>query len=182
MFAWNGWYHVNGNTYGTWLRGDPRGWRARKHREHCEGDYKNPPSRGMYDDLLKLSRQRLECNPVLLDWNAIVVAGQSLVEKLIDKSVEVIAFSLDKRHYHILARYPSTDVRWWVGLAKKHAFHELNALGRKGPLWAKRNRVLPLRDRRHQENTFEYILDHAYRGAWVWHWRVGTPWRKSINK
>ena len=27
MPAWNGWYHVTGNTYGTWLPGDPRGWR-----------------------------------------------------------------------------------------------------------------------------------------------------------
>ena len=29
---WNDWYHCNGNTYGTWLRGDPRGFRERRHR------------------------------------------------------------------------------------------------------------------------------------------------------
>ena len=22
---WNDWYHITCNTYGTWLRGDPRG-------------------------------------------------------------------------------------------------------------------------------------------------------------
>ena len=34
--AWNGWYHVTGGTYGTWLRGDGRGWRDRKHRTHVD--------------------------------------------------------------------------------------------------------------------------------------------------
>ena len=43
MTAWNNWYHVNGNTYGTWLPGDPRGWRERGHKKHVAGDYKNPP-------------------------------------------------------------------------------------------------------------------------------------------
>src|SRR3954468_9029001 len=40
---WNNWYHCMGNTYGTWLPGDPRGFRTRLHREHVEGDYRNPP-------------------------------------------------------------------------------------------------------------------------------------------
>lgn len=44
--AWNAWYHVLTNTYGTWLRGDRRGWRERHHRKHVEGDYKNPPKPG----------------------------------------------------------------------------------------------------------------------------------------
>ena len=44
--AWNGWYHVTANTYGTWLRGDPRGWRERHHRKHVEGDYQTRPVPG----------------------------------------------------------------------------------------------------------------------------------------
>jgi hypothetical protein len=35
--AWNDWYHVVSHVYGSWLRGDPRGWRAVDHREHVEG-------------------------------------------------------------------------------------------------------------------------------------------------
>ena len=38
MKAWRGWYHVTGGTYGSWLPGDPRGWRARGRREHVDGD------------------------------------------------------------------------------------------------------------------------------------------------
>ena len=40
---WQSWYHCNGTFKGNWLRGDERGWRSRNHREHVEGDYKNPP-------------------------------------------------------------------------------------------------------------------------------------------
>ncbi|HEX3314753.1 MAG TPA: hypothetical protein VHR72_07680 [Gemmataceae bacterium] len=30
------------STYGSWLPGNPRGFRSRKHRIHSSGDYKNP--------------------------------------------------------------------------------------------------------------------------------------------
>jgi hypothetical protein len=45
MSAWRDWYHVTGSTYGAWLPGDPRGFRTRHHRQHVEGDYKDPPPR-----------------------------------------------------------------------------------------------------------------------------------------
>jgi hypothetical protein len=35
---WHDWYHCVANTYGTWLPGDPRGWRSCHHRERVEGD------------------------------------------------------------------------------------------------------------------------------------------------
>ena len=38
-FPWNDWYHVMCHTYGTWLPGDPKGFRTRHHREQVEGDY-----------------------------------------------------------------------------------------------------------------------------------------------
>ena len=41
--AWNNWYHCVGSTYGSWLRGDPRGFSTFRHREHVEGDYRSPP-------------------------------------------------------------------------------------------------------------------------------------------
>src|SRR2546430_1609317 len=49
MRAWNGGYHCTGSTYGTWLRGDPRGWRSSKHHVHVDGDYKKrPPTGGIW--------------------------------------------------------------------------------------------------------------------------------------
>ena len=37
------WWHVTLSTYGSWLPGDQRGFRSRKHKIHSSGDYKNPP-------------------------------------------------------------------------------------------------------------------------------------------
>jgi hypothetical protein len=38
MLAWNAWYHVTVNTYGTWLPGDPRGWHTRHRRAQPGAD------------------------------------------------------------------------------------------------------------------------------------------------
>jgi len=48
LAPWRDWYHCVVTTYGAWLRGDPRGWRSRHHREHIQGDYRRPPSSGTY--------------------------------------------------------------------------------------------------------------------------------------
>jgi hypothetical protein len=50
IVPWNDWYHCMGNTFGTWLPGSPKGFRTRHHREHVQGDYKNPPPNGIYEE------------------------------------------------------------------------------------------------------------------------------------
>src|SRR5258707_1081254 len=63
---WNDWYHIMCHTYGTWLPGDPKGCRTRHHREHVEGDYKNPPPKGKYDGLWARSKRLMKRDPVYL--------------------------------------------------------------------------------------------------------------------
>jgi len=46
---WNRWLHCILGTYGSWLPGEPRGFRTRHHREHVEGNYRNPPPPGLYE-------------------------------------------------------------------------------------------------------------------------------------
>src|SRR6185295_14249726 len=96
--AWNDWYHVNGNTYGTWVRGDGRGWRARHHREHVDGDYKNPPPRGKYERLRAHSERLMERagrEVVRLSSKAQALACEVMVESLLVHGVELIALSVD---------------------------------------------------------------------------------------
>ena len=182
MSAWNGWYHVNGNTYGTWLRGDARGWRTRHHREHVEGDYKNPPASGTFEETLERSKRLMSKPPVRLSAPQRAVAGRAMVEKLAELGIEVIAASVDAVHFHVLARFRDGEVRPRVARAKKHASHELTKVGLPGQVWAKRSRALPITDRAHQVNTFGYILEHAEKGAWVWSFRQGLYWRKEDGK
>ena len=119
MDAWNGWYHVNGNTYGTWLPGDPRGWRTKRHKRHVEDDYKKPPPQGSGDALHEHARALLKQPPVHLSPAERELAGQSLGEMLVHQKIEVIALSLDAVHFHLLARFRDKQVRPRVARAKK---------------------------------------------------------------
>jgi hypothetical protein len=123
MGAPHTWFHLTTHTYGAWLYGDPRGFRTRRHREHVEGDYKNPPPPGKYADKSERSKESLKQNPVRLTPEMRAVVGAALRERLVGLGAEVIAVSMSATHAHILAKVPdSKEVqRQWMGLAKKHA-------------------------------------------------------------
>lgn len=166
------WFHCTTHTYGAWLSGDPRGFRTRHHREHVEGDYKNRPPAGKYDSQLVRSRQLLKQPAVVLPVEFRAAVGGAVVERLIQCGAQVLALSCSGQHVHLLAKMPGGEVpRQWVGRAKMHATFILRRLGWAGELWAVRSKIIPVRDRRHQLNVFNYVLDHATEGAWVWDFR-----------
>jgi hypothetical protein len=173
---WRGWFHVNGNTYGTWLPGDPRGWRSRDHREHVEGDYRRPPPPGAYSGLYAHAQRSMRQAAVRLTPEQSKLAGQAMIERLVSLHSKPIAFSLDRMHFHLLARFSGLDVRDTMALAKKHAWFVLRERALAGTLWARGCRSLPVEDREHQVNVFRYIEAHAARGAWVWTCREGLYW------
>jgi len=169
--AWNDWYHVTVHVYGSWLRGDPRGWRARHHRELCEGDYKHRPPQGKYDALYELSKALMKRDPVRIATALRQFIANAVAARFIFDGIQVLIVSLDAKHLHILAKFPDHHPTHWVGLAKKHASHLVRQEGlrtEEGGLWAKRCGVKLINDRQHQLNTFEYILDHTKEGAQVW--------------
>src|SRR5687767_9614879 len=103
MSPWNDWYHCTAHTYGTWLRGDPRGWRARRHREHVEGDYRHPPPNGTYDALHAYSKSLMKRNPVKI--NRVPICAfilQCLVERLQEFHIPVPVACFDGIHAHAL--------------------------------------------------------------------------------
>ena len=179
MGAWRGWYHVSGNTYGTWLPGDPRGWREKRHRRHVAGDYRNPPPPGSGDRALDHSRRLLKHPPVRFDPAQREAAGRALVEMLLLQEIEVLALSMDAVHYHILARFRDKQVRTHVGRAKKHAYFRLRERWPVRKVWERLCHVTPIADRSHQVNVFRYIRSHADKGAWVWTFREGVYWHQS---
>jgi hypothetical protein len=175
MVAWNAWYHIVAHVYGSWLRGDPRDWRSRHHREHVEGDYKNPPPKGMYDKLYEYSKSLMKRDAVHIELNLREFVLCAIIEKLRVDGIEVIIASLDGYHLHILARFPDHNPRYWIGWAKKYATQMLKAHGlavglnlKSGEgLWAKRCHPKPISSSYHHSKTIDYIADHAKRGAAV---------------
>ncbi len=174
MGAWNGWYHVTSSTYGTWLPGDPRGWRSKGHKKHVDGDYRNPPPAGADPGLLEYCRGNLKDPPVRLTPPQRRAAGEAIVQRLLELGTEPIVMSVDGIHLHVLLRPPDTKVRQWVGRAKKHAHFVLHRRWGMPKVWQRGTGVRPIQDRRHQLNVFEYIRAHERAGAWVWTFREGV--------
>jgi len=174
MLPWRDWYHCTSNTYGTWLPGDPRGFRTKGDRFHVDGDYKNPPARGMYEGMHVMARRRMKREAVVLTPEMQVVARAAVVEKLIEKDIELAAVAVDDHHLHVLGRFPDHRPRHWIGLAKKHSAFVVRKAGcwPGGGIWAQRGLCKPIVDEGHLRRAREYVLDHLQRGALVW--KAGT--------
>ncbi|MEX0654502.1 MAG: hypothetical protein WDZ31_12195 [Phycisphaeraceae bacterium] len=116
--AWNNWYHCMGNTYGTWLPGDGRGFRTRHHREHVEGDYKFPPPPGMYDELFERSKRVMKRPAVFFPRELRAEVCRLLADTLRDDyQVEVVELSVGGIHFHLLARFVPVGVDPYEHLA-----------------------------------------------------------------
>jgi len=175
--------------------GDPRGWRSRHHREHVDGDYRNPPDPGAYDRELLKSKRSMKRDPVFLTPEQRVVVCRTIGESLQRHSAELIDLSVGSAHFHMLARFtpcgslPETDIpgipdsvrkdpyellkraaRHFVGIAKKDSARFLGdaGLALPGGLWATRGKIKAIADREHQLAVVKYIRDHAIEGAAVW--------------
>ena len=164
------WYHSTLATYGSWLPGDPRGHRTRRHREHVEGDYKNRPEPGAHGRLEQVSRQTLKQPPAVLSATFRRHTGRALLQRLERVGAWVVTICVASQHAHVLAKMPVESPNHWLGQAKRHAWFELRDRGWQGKLWAKGCRNERVRDRAHQLNLYHYILRHAEQGAWVWKW------------
>lgn len=168
---WNDWYHCMGHTYGTWLPGDPRGFRTRHHREHIEGDYKHPPPQGLYDARHEHAKNLMKRDPVFLTVEQRLLIVQLMVESLQRRNFQVVVACVTDVHLHILTRFPDHNPRHWIGVAKKESSHfaKQENLAPPGGLWAVRTKSLPINSRGHQLNVAKYIYDHCEEGGALWY-------------
>ena len=176
--GWNSWYHCTGGTYGSWLRGDPRGWRSKAHREHVDGDYKNPPPVGKYTELEAISRASMKRERVVLSRAAREAACEEFARSLLSDGVEVIAICVGAKHWHVLARFTPPDAAFvtadrrgkrLIGRAKGRSARALSKAGLVAPggVWGGRCRIKPIHDRAHQVRVANYIPNHRKKGAAV---------------
>ena len=138
--------------------------------------------------LSSYSKKLMKHEPVEIPMEARGVACQVMVESLLFRLVEVIAFCVGKKHWHGLLRFVPLDSkksqaiaivgfaknrspRFLVGIAKKRAARALSEIGwvETGGVWAGRGGVKPIKDRPHQLNSANYIRDHLLEGAVVYY-------------
>jgi hypothetical protein len=164
------WFHVILTYYGNWLPGDPRGFRTRHHKTHVEGDYKNPPPKGLYEGLYQSSQDSLKQPRVVLSAQEQMVVGNAFLETFNMCVVPVLAIAVHSTHLHLQGEFESARVRILCGKAKRNAWFRLCELGLNLKLWAKRGKYQHIKDYQHHKNTHAYILKHADENAWVWRW------------
>jgi REP element-mobilizing transposase RayT len=136
-----------------------------------DGDYKNPPPEGKYDNLFELSKALMKRDPVRIATELRQFIANAVAEKLRQDGIEVLIVCVDGKHLHVLTRFPDHNVRHWIGRAKKHASHSVRQQGLRtaeGGLWAKRCHAEPIADRGHQLRVFGYILGHLKKGGRAW--------------
>lgn len=167
------WFHVMFNTFGTWLRGDARGFRDHDHRIHTSGDYHSPPPAGEHRALREWCRDAMHKPPVRLTPEQQRIALRALLIRLRAQHVEVIALAVMPDHVHMLARLGSEATKV-VGRAKAASSHALRR-DIPGAVWGRRALLKPIRDRAHHGRVFGYIVGHAREGAVVWTFRDPIP-------
>ncbi len=168
----NKWRHVVISTLNSWLPGDPRGWRSKKHRKHSSGDYKNPPPPGEHAGIFRHS-QKISDDPVCIPRNARKLACMTIVEELEDKGYRVLMVGVGAVHAHILVELPDDVVRvkTIVGDCKRKSSHAIRDI-LPGRIWAHGGRFDRVEDEEHHRNVYGYILEHIDEGAYVWSYRA----------
>ena len=170
------WRHVIITTHGSWLPGDPRGWRSRHHRIHSSGDYKNPPPKEEHEGLREYHRNRSD-DPITIDRDLREIVIRAFVEKLRDLRFSVVVVSASGRHVHALVELPDDrrEIRRIIGKCKQRASHAVrNVLPRS--IWAEGGEYKLVKDDSHYGNTFNYIRTKQEPDALVWSIIAGENW------
>ena len=161
-------FHVIWCTYGSWLPGDPRGFRTRNHRMHVEGDYKNPPPAGMYDGLYRHARRSLKKPPVVISPALRELIGRACLERFKIEKVVAWSLSVGGEHVHAAFEVDSGDVKPMIGRVKKVSSHRIRG-DLPGHVWAGGGgKIVRIHNEKHWGNVLVYIRAHEREGAWVW--------------
>ena len=176
------WRHVIINTKGTWLHGDARGFRTRRHRIHSSGDYRNPPPASEHARLLAYHVERCP-DEVIIDRALRPVIGRALVEFFLGERRRVLVCAVGKVHAHGVVELPDDigEVRRIVGEAKRFASRRVTD-SMPGALWSSGGTFVRIENAAHLKEAYDYDLYRQGPGAWTWSFRdrsmLGTFARK----
>ena len=165
------WYHAQIRCFGQWLPGDERGFRHRGHRIHSSGDYKHRPPQDEHDGLRRHTKQQMTQDPVTFIPRLRPVVLECIRNWFACRSNGLLAASAGGAHCHLLCQLQQTDPLATAGWLKKYVSQRLSEHDASLPsrIFAARGDPIPIRDRDHLRNTYDYIVvKHAAEGAAVW--------------
>lgn len=165
------WRHIIINTLGTWLHGDERGFRSRKHRIHSSGDYRKPPPAGKHQGLHDYHEERARCEATI-EKSLRATIGRAIIAHLLAHHYRVLAVAVGKVHTHILVELPEglRVVKAIVGEAKRRSSRAVkHALP--GNVWAAGGTFKIAATKGHLGAANNYILYDQGPLAWTWSFR-----------
>lgn len=163
------WRHVVISTYGSWLPGDPRGFRSKDHKIHSSGDYKKPPPVGEHAGLHIYSK-RISGDPIVIPRPLRLTVGHAILAKLKKLNHECLVISVAGMHAHIQVELPDdlSRIRHIIGQCKTVASHAIRDQ-LPGRVWARDGAYKPIDTIEYQRSVYTYILSQA--DAWIWSYK-----------
>lgn len=171
---------VTWTTYGTWLPGDPRGfrtWRGKVYvpppaRYGDSGESVYDPSR--YAESYQVAVDAVE-RPVLLSTSQRRVVLDALLDDLGTIGITPGILAVDDRHVHLLAQFGKYVIRPTVGRLKSVVTCRLREEGFCGKrVWSKGCHMRSLADGKGYRAAFEYVRKHQDNGAVIHIWQMNT--------
>jgi len=157
------------HTYGTWLPGDPRGFRDRSHRIHSSGDYKHPPPRGEHTNLHAFNRQQYHGEVVLRTAAQRLKVRDALVGALLDTEANPLIVAICRVHVHWIAELP-VERDAFEKLIKRAKIESSKAIEHKsnGRGWARGHTNVLIKTPAQRTSCYFYVRGHQGKNASVW--------------
>ena len=160
----------------SWLPGDERGFRSRKHRIHSSGNYKRKPPVEEHQHLREYHAARSR-KPVSLALVARIEIARAFILKAQSLNIRIIAFTVSERHAHALVEAPKSysELKKVIGKCKQRASYEVRAF-LPGTVWSQGLKSERIRNKGHLHNTYDYLREKQEAGTVVWSHRPDEDW------
>jgi hypothetical protein len=178
------WWLVTWGTHGSWLPGDPRGFRTWRRREYVPPQYGEAASgEPIYDPNVytvrhRESRERLTAPPVCLTLADRRIACSALVTEIERVRIVPAIIAVAKSHVHFVAQFGELRIRHVVGRLKAAA--TLSIKNRESPeggsIWATGCHMKSLYRADDFSSAFRYVDDHREEAAVVHRWDANIEW------
>lgn len=176
------WWLVTWNTYGTWLPGDPRGFRTWRGHEYVPPPQRYAkPGEPVYDSREYAARQMatraITDTPVRLTPSQQQFTLAAIVNDIAELPMTPAVMSVGTDHVHLLARFGSLKIRPTVGRLKSmatRAIKEADPTFDPNRAWAKDCHERRLDDESAYRTGFAYVQRHTDEGALIHIWRKPT--------
>jgi hypothetical protein len=164
---------VTWTTYGSWLPGDPRGFRTFRAKEYVppparyarDGEPTYDPSD--YADRYAKAKEQVP-HAVTLTREEQNAALQAIVDELTCLHIPTDIVAVNTDHVHLIARFGSHSIRPTVGRLKSGATRAIPNPGDRKRIWTKNCHMESLNSDEDLHNAVAYVRCHREQGAIIW--------------